>query len=159
MLQARAKQVSAKSDEAGNPKELHAKRERAILEVDDDNAYDEAERVMHRKKAAKLAKYSAPALQPPLEDEQINGARKVTKAVEKNRGLTPHRRKDTKNPRVKVGLLDRRPSLCPCSSMATQLQLQLQCEGQLCVNLLIVQRRAARSSRRPQFAAKDRWLR
>ena len=125
MLQARAKQVSAKSDEAG--KELHAKRGRAILESDDDNAYAEAERVMHRKKAAKSAKYSAPALQPPLQDEQINGARKVTKAVEKNRGLTPHRRKDTKNPRVKVCLLGRRLSWNPCSSMA--LQLQLQCEG------------------------------
>ncbi len=29
------------------------------------------------------------------------GARAVSRAVEKNRGLTPHRRKDIKNPRVK----------------------------------------------------------
>ena len=113
LLQARAKQVLANSDEAGNPKESHAKRGRAILEVDDDDAYAEAERVMHKNKAAKLAKYTAPALQPPLDDEQINGARKVTKAVEKNRGLTPHRRKDTKNPRVKVSILDKSLSLSP----------------------------------------------
>ena len=32
----------------------------------------------------------------------MEGARKVSRAVEKNRGLTPHRRRDIKNPRVKA---------------------------------------------------------
>jgi len=32
----------------------------------------------------------------------VEGARKVSRAVEKNRGLTPHRRRDIKNPRVKA---------------------------------------------------------
>jgi U3 small nucleolar RNA-associated protein 3 len=41
------------------------------------------------------------ALFPPLEDPLTSGARQIDKAIEKNRGLTPHRRKDLKNPRKK----------------------------------------------------------
>lgn len=47
-------------------------------------------------------RYTAPALPPPLPDATVEGARKVSRAVEKNRGLTPHRRRDIKNPRVKA---------------------------------------------------------
>ena len=48
--------------------------------------------------------YGAKPLQPPRPDPEAEGPRAISKAVEKNRGLTPHRRKDIKNPRVKVRL-------------------------------------------------------
>jgi U3 small nucleolar RNA-associated protein 3 len=38
-------------------------------------------------------------MHPPLADPTASGARKVTSEIQKNRGLTPHRRKDLKNPR------------------------------------------------------------
>ena len=46
--------------------------------------------------------YGAKPLKPPRPDPESEGPRAISKAVEKNRGLTPHRRKDIKNPRVKV---------------------------------------------------------
>ena len=46
--------------------------------------------------------YGAKPLHPPRAELQSEGPRAISKAVEKNRGLTPHRRKDIKNPRVKV---------------------------------------------------------
>ena len=68
----------------------------------EDEAYEEAHESKKRKKAAKAAKYTAAPAQPPLEEALITGPRKVTREVDQNRGLTPHRRKDMKNPRVKV---------------------------------------------------------
>ena len=80
------------------------KKQRSDLDDSDsdDEVYREAEKKSRSQKAAKAAKYSAPALHVPLEEETVAGPRKATKAVENNRGLTPHRRKDIKNPRVKV---------------------------------------------------------
>eukprot|EP00890_Picochlorum_soloecismus_P003905 jgi/Picsp_1/4515/NSC_06736-R1_sas10 utp3 c1d family len=49
----------------------------------------------------KRMKNAPDALFPPLEDPLTSGARQIDKAIEKNRGLTPHRRKDLKNPRKK----------------------------------------------------------
>eukprot|EP00889_Picochlorum_renovo_P004576 jgi/Picre1/31606/NNA_006958.t1 len=40
-------------------------------------------------------------LHPPMAEPVASGARKIDSAIEKNRGLTPHRRKDLKNPRKK----------------------------------------------------------
>lgn len=34
-------------------------------------------------------------------EEASSGPRSLTRAIEKNRGLTPHRKKSTRNPRVK----------------------------------------------------------
>lgn len=64
--------------------------------------YEEAKESKKRKKAAKAAMYDAAPTQPPQEEILVAGPRKVTREVDQNRGLTPHRRKDMKNPRVKV---------------------------------------------------------
>ncbi len=53
------------------------------------------------KKAARQQSYHHPNLEPPLPDPTTHGARKIDRAIEKNRGLTPHRRRDLKNPRKK----------------------------------------------------------
>ena len=72
------------------------------LSDSDNEVYEEAREKKKRKKDAKTAKYAAKPTAPPLEEEVIAGPRKVTREVDQNRGLTPHRRKDMKNPRVKV---------------------------------------------------------
>ena len=71
-------------------------------EDEEDGLYAKVAAEAAAKRAAKRQKYTAPALPPPLEDAKIEGPRRVSAAVEKNRGLTPHRRRDIKNPRVKV---------------------------------------------------------
>lgn len=38
-----------------------------------------------------LCRYSAAPSYPPMPDQTVEGARPVNRAVEKNRGLTPHR--------------------------------------------------------------------
>lgn len=68
----------------------------------EDEVYEEAREKKKRKKDAKTSKYAVKPTAPPLEEEVVAGPRKVTREVDQNRGLTPHRRKDMKNPRVKV---------------------------------------------------------
>lgn len=75
------------------------------LSGSDNEVYEEARDKKKRKKEAKIAKYAAKPSAPPLEEELVAGPRKVTREVDQNRGLTPHRRKDMKNPRVKVRLV------------------------------------------------------
>lgn len=99
LLQAQQKRSRLEDDSLPQPK----KKQRPDLSDSDDDVYREAEERSKSQKAAKSAKYTAPAAHMPLEEETVGGPRKVTKAVERNRGLTPHRRKDIKNPRVKVG--------------------------------------------------------
>ncbi|KAG1660216.1 hypothetical protein FOA52_005085 [Chlamydomonas sp. UWO 241] len=54
------------------------------------------------RKRAKADRYGVADTLPPLADETVaGGARGITDAIERNRGLTPHRRKDLKNPRKK----------------------------------------------------------
>ncbi|KAI8469299.1 MAG: Sas10 C-terminal domain-containing protein [Monoraphidium minutum] len=52
-------------------------------------------------KADRRARGAAPVLLPPLPDPSVEGQRPISYAIQKNRGLTPHRRKDLKNPRKK----------------------------------------------------------
>jgi U3 small nucleolar RNA-associated protein 3 len=67
----------------------------------DDPAYLAAAATASRKKAARGAAYAPTPAHPPLAPELPDGPRSLTREVATNRGLTPHRRKDLKNPRVK----------------------------------------------------------
>ena len=97
-VQARVKQKHQAQALAEGPDEL------AGVNDEDNELYEEVKESKKRKKAAKDAKYGAAPARAPAEDEVVAGPRKVTREVDQNRGLTPHRRKDMKNPRVKVRL-------------------------------------------------------
>jgi len=70
---------------------------------DEDGAadYDRAATAARSRKAARAASFAPTAPHPPLAPADATGPRAIGRDVEKNRGLTPHRRKDAKNPRVR----------------------------------------------------------
>jgi len=68
---------------------------------EEDDFYKEVAEAAAKKKSKKKDIYSYPETLAPAPDTQEFGARGITKEIEKNRGLTPHRRKDMKNPRKK----------------------------------------------------------
>ncbi|KAK9829724.1 hypothetical protein WJX72_007528 [[Myrmecia] bisecta] len=80
-------------DSAGLPQK---RRER-----EEDEVYKAAKTAAVSKKKARKELYKRPDPLPPLADPTAEGARKITTEIDKNRGLTPHRRKDMKNPRKK----------------------------------------------------------
>ncbi|KAF8555211.1 hypothetical protein OG21DRAFT_1507881 [Imleria badia] len=63
--------------------------------------YDLVKQAAATKKARKKAEYEAATARPELEPENTSGPRSVTRAILKNKGLTPHRSKAVRNPRVK----------------------------------------------------------
>lgn len=65
--------------------------------------YDLVRSVVANKKAKKKADYEAAvaASRPEIEDEKSSGPRSITRAILKNKGLTPQRSKSVRNPRVK----------------------------------------------------------
>ena len=68
-------------------------------EREEDDFYKEAKALAAGKRESKKSKYTAPNTLPPRPDPTVEGARAITTDIEKNRGLTPHRSKATKNPR------------------------------------------------------------
>eukprot|EP00873_Tetraselmis_striata_P000222 jgi/Tetstr1/420486/TSEL_011599.t1 len=95
----RARQVAAAEaveDEAAARRE--AKRARQSV----DATYSEAVKKASSKLAARKGKYAFPETQPPTKDAEVdNSMRAIGRDIEKNRGLTPHRSKEKKNPRKK----------------------------------------------------------
>ncbi|KXZ45808.1 hypothetical protein GPECTOR_50g602 [Gonium pectorale] len=68
---------------------------------EEDDFYAQAKADAASRKKARSEAHRAPALAPPAPDPMAEGARGITDEIQRNRGLTPHRRRDQKNPRKK----------------------------------------------------------
>ncbi|GAX72959.1 hypothetical protein CEUSTIGMA_g414.t1 [Chlamydomonas eustigma] len=68
---------------------------------EEDDTYQEAKASAAERKLARSKVYAPSDAHAPLPEPEAEGARGITSAIERNRGLTPHRRKDLKNPRKK----------------------------------------------------------
>lgn len=83
------------------------KRELGDDSDDDDDAagangyYDLIKQATAGKKAQKQAEYEAATARPDMDLDDTSGPRSITRAILKNKGLTPHRSKAVRNPRVK----------------------------------------------------------
>lgn len=74
--------------------------EKGEIDLNEDEFYQAAKQMKDAKYAAKALVYSrAPSAAPEVEAE--SGKRHISYQMEKNKGLTPHRKKLTKNPRKK----------------------------------------------------------
>ncbi|KAF2486852.1 Sas10 C-terminal domain-containing protein [Neohortaea acidophila] len=99
------------ADLGGDSDEEDAKQAQAIRATaggDDDGYYDLIASRTARRKADKAALTAAQKQAAesggrvvPEEIVGVDGKRKITYAIEKNKGLTPHRKKEVRNPRVK----------------------------------------------------------
>eukprot|EP00877_Chromochloris_zofingiensis_P010647 jgi/Chrzof1/5836/Cz16g17190.t1 len=78
-----------------------ARKRGAVAMGEEDEFYAASKAARQASNAARQDKHKVPELLPPLPDATASGQRKITKEIEKNRGLTPHRNKDLKNPRKK----------------------------------------------------------
>lgn len=58
---------------------------------EEDAFYRAAKAARAATKSEKRERHQAPALEPPLPDESVEGQRPISYAIRKNRGLTPHR--------------------------------------------------------------------
>lgn len=73
---------------------------RPLEAAEKDEFYAGAEAAARDRKAARREVYARPAPLPPSADAVEEGSRKIGRDIEKNRGLTPHRSRDKKNPRT-----------------------------------------------------------
>lgn len=97
------------ADLGGDSDDEDAQQAKQIrADVEDDDYYDLVAARTNKKKSDKAALADAQkqaALQGgevvPQEVVGADGKRKITYLIEKNKGLTPHRKKDVRNPRVK----------------------------------------------------------
>jgi U3 small nucleolar RNA-associated protein 3 len=71
------------------------------IEREEDDFYRSAKDAAATKKRARQEAHTQPDLLPPSQDPTTQGARRINNAIDKNRGLTPHRNKEFKNPRKK----------------------------------------------------------
>lgn len=96
------RKMAAKAREEEEAADREAARERR--RVDEDEEYTGAATLRDRKRAAKEEKYRRQAgIIAPLEEEIGDfDKRHVGKKIMENRGLTPHRSKDHKNPRKRL---------------------------------------------------------
>ncbi|KAJ7758492.1 Sas10 C-terminal domain-containing protein [Mycena maculata] len=73
-----------------------------MLDAEDaDGYYELVKRKSKEKKAHKKAEYEAAAARPDFESPSADGPRSLTRTILTNKGLTPHRPKSVRNPRVK----------------------------------------------------------
>ena len=70
--------------------------------VDDDEQYIAAADLRDSKRRAKAEKYTREPGLVIAPEEDIDGKREIGQTIMSNRGLTPHRNKEAKNPRVRL---------------------------------------------------------
>ncbi|KAJ7212214.1 Sas10 C-terminal domain-containing protein [Mycena pura] len=83
---------------------VESEPQRRVSDVEDTNGYYElVKRKAKEKKEQKKAEYEAAqeAVRPDFESSISDGPRSLTRAILKNKGLTPRRPKSVRNPRVK----------------------------------------------------------
>jgi U3 small nucleolar RNA-associated protein 3 len=70
--------------------------------IAEDPEYDNAATLRDRKRQAKEEKYARGPGTIAVPEEDVSGKREIGHTIMNNRGLTPHRSKETKNPRVRL---------------------------------------------------------
>ncbi|KAG0609316.1 hypothetical protein M758_8G175500 [Ceratodon purpureus] len=97
-------EIQKTNKELANMDDSDESNEEAVVdEPEMDDFYKQAVLLKEAKQAAKQAKYARTIL-TPVEEVDAEGKRSITWQMEKNRGLTPHRKKLNKNPRKKYKL-------------------------------------------------------
>jgi len=70
--------------------------------IAEDPEYDNAATLRDRKRQAKEEKYARGVGTVAVPEENVAGKREIGHTIMNNRGLTPHRSKEAKNPRVRL---------------------------------------------------------